>query len=487
MTPASRRPYVLAAVMATMFMAAIEGTIVATAMPTIVAKLGGFEHLSWVFTAYLLTQAVTVPIYGRKRVLFVGIGLFLAASVLCGLAWDMLSLILFRALQGIGAGGILPVAMTIVGDLYTPAERAKIQGWLSGTWGVAALVGPWLGAAIVANVSWAFIFWINVPIGVVALIMLAATLRETIEHRAHRLDMLGSLLLSLGTIALMVALVQAAVLSAWAIAGLLLAAALLLAAFLLHEMRTPEPMLPLRLWRNRIIAAGNLANLAFGAVMMGFIALVTYIQAVMGRSAFTAAGILMVMSVSWSVGAIFTGRLMLRTSYRTSASAGGVMMVGGTLMMAALDPATGLSWLAAGALLAGTGMGFISNSFIVAIQATVEWTERGVATSSVLFTRMIGQAIGTAIFGGILNAGIAPLPGGAAIVNRIMEPALRATLPLAESVVLTQAIAAAIHRVFMINAALAAVVLAVSLWLPAGLSPVRAAHRAKPSRSARVG
>src|ERR1700681_85986 len=167
------------------FIAAIEGTIVATAMPTIVGRLGGFDLFSWVFTSYLLTQAVTIPIYGRladlygrKLVLFVGIALFLVGSVLCGLSWSMVSLIVFRALQGVGAGGILPVAMTIVGDLYTPAERARIQGWLSGVWGVAAIIGPWLGAVIVANFSWSLVFWINVPIGAIALTMLAVALRE---------------------------------------------------------------------------------------------------------------------------------------------------------------------------------------------------------------------------------------------------------------------------------------------------------------------
>jgi EmrB/QacA subfamily drug resistance transporter len=488
-TPPAHRPYVLAAAMATMFIAAVEGTIVATAMPTIVAKLGGFELFSWVFTSYLLSQAVTVPIYGRladlygrKRVLFVGIGLFLLGSVLCGLAWDMPSLILFRAVQGIGAGGILPVAMTIVGDLYTPAERAKIQGWLSGTWGVAALVGPWLGAVLVAHFSWALVFWINVPIGLIAVAMLAATLRESLEHRRHRIDYLGSALLGIGTVTLMSALVQAATLSAAAIALLVFSAAALLALFLFHEARTAEPMLPLRLWRNRVIAAGNVANLAFGAVMMGFIAfLPTYIEGVMGETAFRAAAILMTMSVSWSVGAIFTARLMMRTSYRTSATTGSVLLVTGSLMLAGLDTASGLVWLGAGAFLAGFGMGFISNSFVVAIQATVEWTERGVATSSVLFTRMIGQAVGTAVFGGILNAGVAALPGGAAIVNRIMEPALRQSLPLAENAALVAAIGAAVHRVFVINAVLAVAVLLVSQGLPAGLSPVRAAHARKPS------
>jgi EmrB/QacA subfamily drug resistance transporter len=479
-TNLARRPWVLAATMATMFIAAIEGTIVATAMPTIVSRLGGFDLFSWVFTSYLLTQAVTIPIYGkladlygRKRVLFVGIFLFLVGSVLCGFAWTMVSLIVFRAVQGVGAGGILPVAMTIVGDLYTPAERARIQGWLSGVWGVAAIIGPWLGAVIVAHFSWSLVFWINVPIGAVAVIMLAAALRETVQHRQHRIDYLGSTLLALGTGTLMFALVQAATLGLGTVVFLVATAAVLFAAFFVHESRAPEPMLPLQLWRNRIIAGGNIANLAFGAVMMGFIAfLPAYIQGVMERSAFTAAVALMVMSMSWSVGAILTGRLMLRTSYRAGAATGGIILVAGSLTMIGLDPASGLSWLGAGALLTGLGLGFISNSFVVATQSSVDWAQRGVATSTILFTRMIGQSIGAAVFGGILNARLSgQLASGGDIVNKLMEPALRQSLSAAERMSLTQAIADALHNVFLIDGGLALIVLAASLWLPPRLSP----------------
>jgi EmrB/QacA subfamily drug resistance transporter len=471
--------------MATMFIAAIEGTIVATAMPTIVGRLGGFDLFSWVFTSYLLTQAVTIPIYGkladiygRKSVLFVGIFLFLVGSLLCGLAWSMVSLIVFRAVQGVGAGGILPIAMTIVGDLYTPAERARIQGWLSGIWGAAAIIGPWLGAVLVAHFSWSLVFWVNVPIGLVAVVMLAVALRESVQHRAHRIDYLGSALLALATLALMFALVEAATLSGGSLGALLATSAALFAVFIGHESRAPEPMLPLQLWRNRIIVGGNIANLAFGAVMMGVIAfLPVYIQGVMQRSAFAAAVALMVMSVSWSVGAILTGRLMLRTSYRTGAATGGVFLGAGSFVLVALDPASGLLLLNAGALLTGLGLGFISNSFVVALQSSVEWGQRGVATSTILFMRMIGQSIGAAVFGGILNAGLSGhLAGGGDIVNRIMEPTLRQSLSSADRLSLAQAIADALHGVFLIDGGLSLAVLAAALCLPAGLSPLRTAR-----------
>jgi EmrB/QacA subfamily drug resistance transporter len=485
---ASNRHWILAATMATMFITAIEGTIIATAMPTIAARLGGFELFSWVFTSYFLTQAVTIPIYGRladlygrKRVLFVGIFFFLIGSVLCGLAWDMISLVGFRALQGIGAGGILPIAMTLVGDLYTPAERARIQGYLSGVWGSAAVIGPLLGAIIVAHFSWAFVFWINVPIGIVAVTMLAVTLREQIQHRKHHIDYLGSILLTIGTGVLMFSLVQAATLSLSTLLLLLLVAALAIAAFLVHEAKTPEPMLPLRLLRNRVIAGGNLANFAFGAVMMGITAfLPAYVQGVLGRSAFIAAVTLMPMTVSWSVGAMVTGRLVMRTSYRTTSAIGGCFLVCGSVALTTLSPASGPAWAGFGALSCGLGLGFISNSFVVAVQSSVDWSQRGVATSTILFTRMIGQAIGTALFGGILNASLGGrlAAGGPDVATRFMEPALRETLPAGDMELLTRLFAEALHNVYLINVALALVVFSTSLAMPAKWSPVRAAHKA---------
>ena len=274
------------------------------------------------------------------------------------------------------------------------------------------------------------------------------------------------------------ALVRAATLGLVSLALLAVAAAGLIAAFVVHKGRTPEPMLPLRLWRNRIIAGGNIANLAFVAVMMGVIAfLPVYIQGVMDRGALASAVAIMAMSVSWSVGAILTGRLMMRTSYRAGAATGGLVLLAGSLAMIGIEPAGGgLFWLGVGALLSGLGMGFTSITFVVAIQSSVEWTQRGVATSTILFTRMIGQAIGTAVFGGILNAGLASdLAGGGEIVNKLMDPALRQSLPAAELATLTHAIAGAIQNVFLIDGGLSLVVLAAALWLPAGLSPVRKA------------
>ena len=211
----SARRLVLAAVSMAIFMSAVNISIVATAMPTIVAELGGFHLFSWTFAAYLLAQAVTIPIYGRladlygrKRVVLAGVSLFVLGSGLCGLAWDMVSLILFRGLQGAGAGAVLPIATTIVGDLYSPAERARIQGFISGIWGVAAVIGPTLGAFLVEHFSWSFVFWINLPIGAATIVMLSRFLQEHRRPHSHRIDYLGSILMVVGAGGVMLALMQ---------------------------------------------------------------------------------------------------------------------------------------------------------------------------------------------------------------------------------------------------------------------------------------
>ena len=292
------RRLVLAAVMMAIFMAAIDISIVATAMPTIVAELGGFHLFSWTFAAYLLTQAVTIPIYGRladlygrKRVFFAGASLFLVGSTLCGLAWGMVPLILFRALQGAGAGAIQPIATTIVGDIYTPAERARVQGYISGVWGVAAIIGPTLGAFLVEHASWSLVFWINLPIGAATFVMFGRFLHEHQQPRRHRIDYLGSALMVLGAGGIMLALMQVGNAGETLMIATLAAVGMVaLTALAAHERSAPEPLLPMGLLRNRVVAVGCLAGFANGALMMSLSAfLPTYIQGAMGRSPTAAA------------------------------------------------------------------------------------------------------------------------------------------------------------------------------------------------------
>ena len=290
-----REGSVLAAVMMAIFMAAMESSIVATAMPTIVAELGGFHLFSWAFAAYLLTQAVTIPIYGRladlygrKRVFFAGTGLFLFGSALCGLAWGMVPLVLFRALQGTGAGAIQPIATTIIGDIYGPTERARIQGYISGVFGVAAIIGPTLGAFLVEHVTWSVVFWINLPIGAATFVMFGLFLHEHREPRRHRIDYLGSGLDD----------ARRRRADAGAGADRAIARRLTIAALAVGRRRRcsggaggararaqQSRCCRWQLWRNRVMAIGSLGGFFNGAVMMAISGLLpTYVQGAMGRN-----------------------------------------------------------------------------------------------------------------------------------------------------------------------------------------------------------
>jgi EmrB/QacA subfamily drug resistance transporter len=481
--PSARRRLVLAACLMATFMAAVESTIVATAMPTIVADLGGFSLFSWVFAVYLLTQAVSIPIYGRladiygrKKVFYAGAGLFLVGSTLCGFSNSMVVLILFRALQGFGAGGVQPIATTILGDIYTPTERAHVQGLVSSVFGVSAVLGPTLGAFLVEQVSWQLVFWVNLPIGVAAIAMVAAFLEESVEHRQHRIDYLGSLLLMVGIGALMLVLVQGGSLPhmTTAIIGAVAVAALV--ALGVHENSTPEPMLPLELWRNRIILVGSLGGAVIAAVMIGISAfLPTYVQGAMGRSATAGGLVLGMMSVTWAIASFYGGRLMVRTTYRLTAILGTLALIAGSAVLIALTPERGVIWASAGSLLIGIGMGLCNTTFIVSIQAAVPWHQRGAATSSCMFLRFAGQSVGAAAFGAVLNLTmLREAPEAVHMVDRLLDPAQRGGLAPAELVRLVDVVALALHNTYLLAGLLSVVALVLALMLPAQLSPARA-------------
>jgi EmrB/QacA subfamily drug resistance transporter len=483
------RRLITAACMMAIFMAAVEGTIVATAMPTIVAELGGFHLFSWVFTAYFLAQAVTTPIYGRladlfgrKRVFFVGSSIFLIGSTACGLTSGMVTLIAFRTLQGLGAGAIQSIATTIIGDIYAPAERARLQGWLSSVWGLAAVIGPVLGAFIVEHLHWAFVFWINLPIGIVAIAILAIFLREQLKPRQHHIDYAGSALLMLGVGGIMMVVVQADALERPVIAALLIAATLALILLVVNERRSREPIVPFRLLGRRIIAAGNLGGLAIGALLtcvVGF--LPTYVQGAMGRGPTTSGIVIAVLSVAWALASIWAGRLMVLTSYRLTGTIGALGLICGSAMLIALDTIVldgshALAWVNFGALLIGIGMGFCNTTFLVSVQTSVGWSERGAATSSMLFMRTIGQALGAGIAGAILNLSLArAAPAAGETLNQLLEPSLRASLDPQTIDRLSRAIAGSLHDVYVIAGVLAALTLGLVALIPAGASPTRAA------------
>jgi EmrB/QacA subfamily drug resistance transporter len=466
-----RRRLVTIACMMSAFMVAIEVTIVATAMPTIVAQLGRFDLFTWVFAAYILTSAVTAPVYGRladlygrKRVYYVGAGLFLFGSALCGFAPSMAWLIAFRTLQGLGAGALQPLTLTILGDLYRGEERARVQAWQSSVWGVAAIAGPVAGALIVEHLSWAIIFWINIPIGILTIGMLAFLFHEPVTRREHRIDYLGSMLLMLGAGAILLALVQANDLPpAWSI-GLLIGGAGLLGLLMLNERRAPEPIVALALWKVRSVVVTNLGAFCIGVVLScTTLFLPAYVQGVLGYGARIAGSVYAAQSIAWSVGSVLAARVMTQTSFRTSAAGGAVLLIAGALLMAV----SGSIWvLTAGAVVVGVGMGLCNTTFIVACQADVGSDNRGGAVSSNLFLRSIGMAIGAGIGGAVTNfaiARVAPAAGDA--MRQLLTPATRSGLDTDVAGRLVEAIARALQDVYLTAAVAAALALIFSLRL----------------------
>ncbi|WP_342755360.1 MDR family MFS transporter [Pantoea sp. MBD-2R] len=475
-TQVAHRHWILIAAMLAMFMAAIEVTIVATAMPTIIAELGGFSQFGWVFSIYLLTQAVSVPIYGRladlwgrKRVFFFGTSLFLAGSVLCGFSTNMGWLILFRALQGLGAGAIMPLTATIIADVYAPKERAGIQGWLSSVWGVSAIVGPLTGAWLVQHFNWALIFWVNVPIGIVSMLMLARWFPEPDSHKKQKLNLAGSGWLMLSVTALLTALLQAEMLGYWVLA-LLAVAAIAGYALVRHEKRSGEPLFPLALWRSRTIVAGNAGNLIIGAAMMGISAFLPgWIQGVNGGTPLQAGSALAMMSIGWPLASTLSGKLMLRTSYRFTAQLGSLLLILGTAMLLTLHSNSSLVHAGLSAFVIGTGMGMTSTTFLIAVQNSAEYSIRGICTASIMFSRMLGSALGTAVMGAVLNYNLMRrLPEFKDPVQQIISTSQREALPHASLQHIIEQTASSLHWVFAVSVVIASGSMLVARAIPSG-------------------
>jgi EmrB/QacA subfamily drug resistance transporter len=494
-----RRRVVTAACMMAIFMAAVEATIVATAMPTIVSDLGGFALFSWVFAAYLLAQAVSTPVYGRladlygrKRMFFIGATIFLVGSTACGFTWvfnsfalspavdwGMAALVVFRIFQGFGAGSIQSMATTIVGDIYPAAERARVQGWLSSVWGGAAIAGPVLGAFIVEHLHWAFVFWINLPIGAAAIVILARYLDEQVQPRSHQIDFRGAVLLMLGIGAILMPVIQAQDIDRRISAAFLGAGVVALVLLAFEERRAPEPILPFKLWRRRIMVGANFGGLFIGMLLMCVVAfLPTYVQVVMGRSVTFAGFAVASQSVSWSFGAVIAARVMAVSSYRTTGIIGAILLIAGTSFLIALSQASPFLWLLPGTVLIGLGMGFCNQTFLLVMQGSVGWNERGLATSSFLFLRTIGQSLGAALGGAILNFGVARYaPAADDTLGKLLDPARRAGLGADRIAHLTAGIAGSLHEVYVIASVLAVLVLLMTMLVPARLNPTQSYHQ----------
>ncbi|MEP6697097.1 MAG: MDR family MFS transporter [Pseudonocardiales bacterium] len=490
----SARGRVLAALMLTTGLVALDSTIIATAVPSVVRDLGGFSQFPWLFSIYLVTQAVTVPLYGkladvvgRRPLMFFGIAVFLVGSVLCGAAWSMPALIAFRAVQGIGAGALQPIAMTVVGDLYSVEERARVQGYLASVWGISAVLGPTLGGVFSQYLNWRWIFFVNLPLGAAAAWMLGRHFHEQVTRRRQSIDYAGALLLIGGCSLVILGLLEGGVSWAWSSLpslAIFTAGPALLIAFVVVERRATEPVLPLWVFRRRTLVGGNLVAVCVGALMIGLSSYVpTYVQAVLGTGAVVAGFALAALTVGWPLAATVSGRIYLRIGFRNTALFGASIIVAGTVLGTLLGRDSHVWQVAAVCFLIGVGMGFMSSPTVVAIQSVVGWDRRGVVTGTNMFSRSIGSAVGVAIFGAVANA---------TMLHRFAHPpsGLRGSLPptvdAASSVLartgaarttavadfVRSALAQAVHHVMLGLVGVAVFALAALLLVPRRTEPL---------------
>jgi EmrB/QacA subfamily drug resistance transporter len=494
------RKIVTFAVMMGTALAALDTTVVSTAMPTIIGHLGSLSLYPWVFSAYLLSSTITMPIYGkladiygRKRMFALGAIIFLLGSALCGTATSMPLLILYRVLQGVGAGGVQPMTMTIIGDIYSMEERGRIQGLFSSVWSISSIVGPTVGGLMTQYLSWRGIFYMNIPFGIISIILLWKYLDEQLEPRRVRIDYLGAALLCTGVTALLLAILEGGTAFPWGslpILSLFGVAVFSTILFLWQESRAPEPMLPPPLFRRRIISVSVLGSVLLGALIVAVPSyLPLYVQGVLGGTALVAGFAVAPLSLLWPAGSYLCGRLVLRVGYRVSALAGAVFSI---LGIALLIP---LGWLPLGTTaqgaciligigLAGFGMGTISLTYLIAVQNSVPWNQRGVATASSQFARSIGGAVGVSAMGAVLNTRLASQllarginlgaiadpaqPGHSLTVSSLLRPETRDALSADLVARLVGPLGDALHVVFLIIVAITLAGLLAAWWLPGG-------------------
>jgi len=419
----SKRALVIAAVMASMAMVALEATIVATAMPQIVTQLGGLHLYSWVFSSFLLTQtAMTVvfgklsDLYGRKPVMLAGIAIFVIGSVLAGFAWSMPAMIVFRLIQGVGAGAIQPVSMTIVADLYPARERGKVQGYLASVWAISAVLGPLVGSLIIHDMSWSWIFWLNVPIGIAAAVGFTMFLREGERRSKPTLDIPGAVLFTAAIGSLMLALTDVGASNTEHAVIELAVFVACTVLFVWQERRAVDPMVSFSIWGRRPIAASNCATVFVGMAMMGLTTfLPMYVQGVLHRTPVVAGLALTMMMVGWPLGATMTAKSLHRFGLRQLMVFGSAVIPLGAVFFALLTPDSPALLAGLGSLIMGLGMGIASISSLVLIQEIVEPEQRGSATASNLFSRNLGNTLGATLFGAVLNYGLAHTSGAVTI------------------------------------------------------------------------
>jgi EmrB/QacA subfamily drug resistance transporter len=491
-----RRRAVTAGVLLGMCLAALEATVVSTAMPTVIASLGGLGRYSWVFSAYLLTSTVSVPVwgrlsdlYGRRPLYLAGVFFFLAGSALSGMSSSIDQLIVFRAVQGLGAGGLVPLSLTINGDIYTVRERTRIQGLFSGMWGLASILGPLAGGFITDQLSWRWVFYLNIPFGLAAAVIVGTTLAEPKREGRPVIDYQGAAWLALSITLLLLALVESGeggaiksplvILSA---AGFFLSGLL----FVRTERRAVEPIVPFSLFRNKVVTVGLIIVALVGTALFGALSFIPlFVQGVLGGSATEAGSVLTPLLLGWVTLSLVGGRLMLRVGYRPTVLSGLVILAASFAALSRIGSATPRWLVLADMGFLGCGMGLVTLALLITMQNTVPRNQLGIATSLNLFGRSIGGAIGVAVMGAILTMGLssqlASIEVSAAFPktdivrlghnpNALIEPAERRSLDPKLLAALEAGLATALRRVFTIGAIFAALALVAGFWLPADWS-----------------
>jgi EmrB/QacA subfamily drug resistance transporter len=486
----THRALVVAAIMASMAMIAIEATIVSTAMPQIAAQLGQLNLYSWVFSSFLLSQTATTvvfgklsDIYGRKPIILLGIAIFLVSSILAGFAWSMPSMIVFRLLQGIGAGAIQPVAMTVVADLFPGNQRSKVQGYLASVWALSAVVGPLLGSLIIHNLPWAWVFWINVPVGILATAGFVLFLHEEKQPRVVSIDILGATLFAVSISALMIALTEtegaAPIYTVIAVVVFVVS----FIAFMWQERRVEAPMVAPDLWLKRPVASANIAVFFASMAIMGLTTfLPMYVQTVLVRSPLVAGFALTMLLLGWPVGATIASRQFPRFGLRPIMIAGAIFIPAGSFLLVLLSPTSSPILAGAGSLIMGLGMGLLNIGALILTQESVDRSERGSATASNVFSRNLGSTLGAAVLGAVLAYGLAHGTGG----QQITTDELRSLLEeqggsMVDAAAIRLVLQNALHATFLTMFVITVLIIPACLWVPRFPARNETAQEAKSS------
>lgn len=465
------RHWVVVALLCAVFLAAMEATAVATVMPTIIGDLGGLDQYAWVFTAYMMSSTVTVPIYGklsdiygRKPVLQFGIVLFLIGSLLSALSGNMTQLIIFRAIQGLGAGAIQPMGLTITGDLFKIEERVKVTAIFGTVWGVAGVLGPLIGGLIVKVLGWPWIFYVNIPFGIASALLIQWALVEKIEKKTPRLDWLGAIFLSGAIICTLLAVNDPEHVSLFVPGSLFC-----FIAFLLVEQRADDPMIPLDLFSNPVISNASLVSIMLGGAMLSFVTfLPLYVEGVLRLGVFAAGLSIIPMGIGWPVASAISARLLPKLGFRLLLRSGLLLVFSGCLVVAvSASQNLAFPFLMLGMGLLGLGMGFSNIPLLFSVQSSVQWNRRGVATASTLFFRTIGGTIAVGVMGAILAKALRMDPTlPLDLANTLLGPTHGAGVHVELLEKLSRVMDWGLYRIFYGSAGVAFLALVFGLFFP---------------------